>query len=446
MRTLIVALAGFRSLLARSNWDTTIARGLRVGVLILMWSLCGQAGAQTLTTLHSFNGTDGGSPWGDLTVSSDGSTLFGIVSSGGTAGAGEIFSIPASGGPLTTLTSFDGANLNHPYGSLTASGSTLYGMTSVLYNSGAGTIFSAPVNGGAATTLASLNGNGAGSQGSGNGRLTLSPDGSTLYGMTAAGFFVSDGKFMLGDGTIFSVPVGGGPVTTLGTFNGNNGSTPQGSLTLSADGSALYGMTQYGGTNNSGTIFSEPVGGGTPTILFSFDGYHGSYPRGSLTLSADGSTLYGMTGFGGDNDPIYGGGTIFSEPIGGGTPTILYSFDNTHGARPSGSLTLSADGSTLYGMTEYSSVSGTPGGDGTIFSEPVGGGTPTTLFLFDGNHGENPYGDLTRNGSVLYGMTEGGGTYGDGTIFALTVPEPSTFALLAAGLLGYSWRRRKRTA
>ena len=43
-----------------------------------------------------------------------------------------------------------------------------------------------------------------------------------------------------------------------------------------------------------------------------------------------------------------GGGTVFSIPVGGGTPKTLYSFDCTHGDRPEGSLTLS--GSTLYGM------------------------------------------------------------------------------------------------
>ena len=85
-------------------------------------------------------------------------------------------------------------------------------------------------------------------------------------------------------------------------------------------------MTTEGGTNNYGTIFSEPVDGGTPTALYNFDNTHGSYPYGSLTLS--GSTLYGMTCGGGTN----GYGTIFSEPVGGGTPTVLYNFDATHGA------------------------------------------------------------------------------------------------------------------
>ena len=52
---------------------------------------------------------------------------------------------------------------------------------------------------------------------------------------------------------------------------------PYGSLTLS--GSTLYGMTTYGGANNDGTIFSIPVTGGTPTTLLSFNGTDGEAPR-----------------------------------------------------------------------------------------------------------------------------------------------------------------------
>ena len=47
--------------------------------------------------------------------------------------------------------------------------------------------------------------------------------------------------------------------------------------------------------NGDGTIFSIPVTGGTPTTLLSFNGTNGEHPDGNLTLSADGSTLYGMT-------------------------------------------------------------------------------------------------------------------------------------------------------
>ena len=85
------------------------------------------------------------------------------------------------------------------------------------------------------------------------------------------------------------------------------------------------------------------------------------------------------------------------------------------GAGPNAGLILS--GSTLYGTTH----DGGTNNDGTVFSIPVGGGTPTTLFSFDGtNHGTWPgYSSLILNGSTLYGTTLLGGTNSDGTIFAL---------------------------
>jgi uncharacterized repeat protein (TIGR03803 family) len=58
---------------------------------------------------------------------------------------------------------------------------------------------------------------------------------------------------------VFSVPVGGGAVTTLATLNGTNGSVPLADLTLSADGNTLYGTTKQGGANNDGTVFALAV-------------------------------------------------------------------------------------------------------------------------------------------------------------------------------------------
>ena len=218
--------------------------------------------------------------------------------------------------------------------------------------------------------------------------------GSTLYGMTESG-----GTHQ--DGTAFSLAVGGGTPTTLFNFDGTHGQYPIGDLMLS--GSTLYGMAWQGGINGDGTVFSLPAGGGTPTTLYSFDGTYGASPQGSLILS--GSTLYGMTVGGGAN----GDGNVFSIPVGGGTPTNLYSFDGPHGENPCGSLTLSADGSTLYGTTGWGgNMSLNNGfGDGNVFSLPVGGGTPTTLFNCGGILGEHPLGSLTlsADGSTLYGMT-----------------------------------------
>ena len=252
----------------------------------------------TPTALASFNGTDGSIPLGDLTLV--GSNLYGMTADGGIGftgnngtGDGVIFSVPATGGTPTVLASFNGTDGEAPRGDLTLIGSTFYGMT-------LNTIFSIPVTGGTPTVLAY----GVG----GNGSLTLI--GSTFYGMSTYGG-------ANGDGEIFSIPVTGGTPTILATFDGTNGEYPHGSLTLV--GSTLYGTTSFGGNLSlndglgDGTIFSIPVAGGPINTLVTFDGTNGVWPYASLTLI--GSTLYGTTAAGGlgyNGGTGSGAGTVFA--------------------------------------------------------------------------------------------------------------------------------------
>jgi len=367
------------------------------------------------TTLYSFTGTgtDGATPNADLIASNDGTTLYGMTLAGGTSNLGTIFSIPVTGGTPTTLYSFTGVGTDgsQPYGSLTLSvdGSTLYGMTSAGGSNGFGMIFSIPATGGALTTLYSF----AGSASWANGNLLLK--GTTLYGMTVGGGASASGS-------IFSIPVTGGVPTVLHDFTGvgTDGSYPYGSFIISADGNTLYGTACCGGASNKGIVFSVPIGGGVPTTLYSFTGVgaDGAYPQSNLILS--GGNLYGMTEAGG----TAGLGVIFSVPVGGGAATILHSFtgvgsDGSSGGYGYGSLILSGDASTFYGLT-YA------GGDyslGTLFSTPVAGGAVTTLSSFNTHaaDGLNPNSNLTLVGNTLYGGTEAGGLYGNGLIFSIPV-------------------------
>ena len=96
--------------------------------------------------LHSFTGgaSDGANPRGSLTLS--GTTFYGTTSAGGTSNRGTIFSINTDGTGFGLLDSFAGAPAdgNAPYGDLTLSGdaSTLYGMTLIGGTTGGGTVFS----------------------------------------------------------------------------------------------------------------------------------------------------------------------------------------------------------------------------------------------------------------------------------------------------------------
>ncbi|MCX6766874.1 MAG: cadherin domain-containing protein [Candidatus Moranbacteria bacterium] len=251
---------------------------------------------------------------------------------------------------------------------------------------------------------------------------TLSADGNTLYGMTEGG-----GSASLG--IIYSIGLDGSNFTILHSFTGGttDGANPYGSLTLSADGNTLYGMTSNGGSANKGVIFSMATTGGAMTYLHSFTGgtTDGANPRGSLILS--GSTLYGMTNIGSSGGSASNKGVIFSIATTGGTMTYLHSFTGgtTDGAIPYGSLTLSAGGNTLYGMTSAGSSGGSASNVGVIFSMATTGGTMTYLHSFTGGttDGANPRGSLILSGSTLYGMTSSGGSSAakDGIILLQTL-------------------------
>jgi uncharacterized repeat protein (TIGR03803 family) len=99
---------------------------------------------------------------------------------------------------------------------------------------------------------------------------------------------------------------------------------------------------------------------------------------------------------------------------------VLHSFGNgTDGSKPSAGL-IDVQG-TLYGTTR--SGGGSPSctsGCGTVFSVTTGG-TENVLHSFgDGTDGAQPFAGLVDVKGTLYGTTAQGGTYGYGTVFALT--------------------------
>ncbi len=244
---------------------------------------------------------------------------------------------------------------------------------------------------------------------------------------------------------------------TLCSFNSTNGANPQASLTLGTDGN-FYGTTETGGTNQGGTVFRISTNGTLATLYSFTGGIDGANPYAALTLGNDGN-LYGTTETGGTNRS----GTVFRIST-NGTLTSLYLFTGGNdGANPYAALALGSDG-YFYGTT----YSGGTNGYGTVFkisttgaltslysftggNEPVraglvqgsdgyfydttviGGtyrcgtvfristnGTLTSLYSFGGNDGRTPYAGLVqgRDGN-FYGTTSLGGTYGAGTVFKI---------------------------
>jgi uncharacterized repeat protein (TIGR03803 family) len=392
--------------------------------------------------LYSFTGgSDGAYPQGSLIQS--GSILYGMTKTGGNGppfqGDGSVFAFDTVAGSLGVLHVFSGGSTDGavPYGSLLLSNGTLFGMTNLGgANTNAngvrpyGTAFAFDLATQTQLLIHSFSDSpldGASPQGS------FIPSGNVLYAMTPGGG-------VSGLGTIFAIDQSTRTFTLLHSFTGApaDGKFPEGSLIQS--GNLLYGMSQLGGSSNLGAIFSYDFSTNKQTLLHSFTGgiTDGSSPHGSLLLS--GTTLYGMTEFGGQN----GQGAIFSYDLTTGAETVLHSFAGgpDDGANPLGSLIISGD--TLYGMTINGGAS--PHSAGTVFSLDITTGQFTLLHSFDPDQhgGEDPMGDLLISGNTLYGMTNIGGANPYGAIFSITLPEPSSLALLTAGSAILVKRRRAR--
>jgi len=253
--------------------------------------------------------------------------------------------------------------------------------------------------------------------------------------------------------------------TDLFNFDYTDGAATLAVVAQGRDGN-LYGTTFDGGTNhcgayNCGVVF-KITPSGTLKVLYNFDGTHGAYPWGGLTLGTDGN-FYGKTSGGGAN----GYGTIFKITKSGNL-TTLYSFtDGADGAGPYAPPIQGTDGNfygtttngTAYKITSsgtFTPLGSLPGAsyapllqatDGNFYGTTWNGGNSNncnggcgTVFKitpkgkvkivcnFDSTHGGQPrYGGLVQGSDGnFYGTTFFGGDFscadanGCGTVFKLT--------------------------
>jgi uncharacterized repeat protein (TIGR03803 family) len=264
-----------------------------------------------------------------------------------------------------------------------------------------------------------------------------------LYGTADQG---GDGSCSSGCGIVFEVTASG-TEEVLYNFTQSSfdyfpyGAYPWGTLVSDALGN-LYGTTVVGGVNSMGTVFelTPSESGWTETVLYSFCSAQncadGSVLYTGVVRDQQGN-LYGATTYGGARDT----GTVF-EVTPTGTETVLHSFRSLlrpsapslpawlkDGAYPSG-LILDSQGN-LYGTTSAGGASSS----GVAFKlDPSG--TETLLHTFTGppNDGSSPGSSLIMDAQGnLYGTTESGGAYNNGTVFKLTPSGTETVLHSFAG-------------
>ncbi len=392
-------------------------RGWKTACFVTLWAAAAiSLSAQTFTTLHTFDITDGAFPSAALVQGLDGN-FYGTTANGGrelcNVGCGTVFKITPDG-TLTTLHEFVRTDGQNPQGGLVlASNGVLYGTTSS-GSQGLDTFFKI-TPGGTLTTLAQF--------GPGIGAVStlIQANNGNLYGTTQGA---------TNPGTVYGVTLSGN-ITMQHNFcqikNCLDGANPAGSLVQGTNG-FLYGTTEFGGLDTGlcsedgcGTIF-EVGYAGSLSIVHKFAGEtNGQFPQAGLTQASDGN-FYGSSG-GGSNQ---GGGLVFKITPQGAF-SVLYNFcalaDCADGAGSNG-LVQATDGN-FYGTSPSGGSDNCTPRCGTVF-QLTPRGVLTVLHSFDKTDGGYPKAALVQGtDGNFYGVTTGfAGQHLWGTVFKLSTGLP----------------------
>jgi uncharacterized repeat protein (TIGR03803 family) len=422
--------------------------------------------------LHVLTTSEGEQPYAGVIHGSDG-TLYGTTFIGGANHLGSIFRMASDGTGFSVLKSFtinDGLTYINGL-TLDSSATKLFGTTTLGGSGNSGTIYSIGIDGSNFQIIHSFNNAVDGSSPEVI-HLLVGADGA-LYGSTVIGLGAA-----LSGGTVFKVNMDGTFFTILKSFSTSSGlgeNYPQYALTQATDGT-LYGVTQFGGASNLGSLFklkpdgsgygvvhsfsngtSDGFNPGTPPIIGADGFLYGTTVNGGAAnngavyrMKTDGSnfsllhsfrndkregfqvlsklyqagdgTLYGTCNSGGNV-----GGTIYKMNSDGSGFKIIYIFDYTNGAFPEYSGVLQGSDGALYGscvadgVTQY----------GLIYRINVDGTGFQVLHVFGGStDGKSPNGNLIQGAdSFLYGIAESGGTSDIGTIYKMHL-DGSAFQII----------------
>lgn len=439
----------------KNTVDCRLPRPVRnslVRIALLLFLLDGTvlAEAQTFTVLHSFSGTDGTSPaYGSLIRDATGN-LYGTTYQGGVPdgcfgyGCGVAFKLDPAGNEtvLHTFTNSSGDGWQ-PMGTLLKDSlGNLYGAT-VLGGAncgiaGCGTVYKLDVAGNE-TILYSFDFSVFGG-GETNPENIIRDSVGNFYGVAVNG----GATYPNYHGAVFKLDTSFNE-TVFHNFSGPDGSTPYGALIMDSSGN-FYGTAGAGGNlngcsgNGCGVVFKlDPSG--NETVLHSFSGNDGEFPNGGLVMDSAGN-LYGTTVDGGSS----GVGTVYKiDPS--GNFSVLHNFSGqSDGGYPFGALVNDFQGN-FYGTTQLGgSTNDCSGyGCGVVFKIDASG-NESVVHTFAQSEGayslSTPLLDSARN---LYGTTSGGGAFGDGSVFKISLAAPfSTFsdklAITAGPPPGFSFK------
>jgi uncharacterized repeat protein (TIGR03803 family) len=388
---------------------------------------------------------DATGPSSELILASDGN-FYGTTGRGGLGNASTIYRVSPQG-EITTIFKFGATDGEFPSGLTEGPDGALYGTTN-WGGSGPirprGTAFRL-TKAGEFTTLKVFTGpDGVNPAG----RLTLGTDGN-FYGTT----FWTDGEEVDTNRGLYFRMTPQGTMTVLALFDTSNGSNPDSTLVLGADGN-FYGTTARGGPGNVATLYrATPAGMITRMAAFNTSGYsstlaigsdgnfYGKFttdfpsttrvfratPQGVITYSAnlgtdesskaplvegpDGNFYGAISGFGiGESQ-----GCLFKVTPGLAV-TVFKAFAGPDGAAPKGGLTVGPDGD-FYGTTFGNNLPPSPG---TVFKISMAGEL-TQLAFFGPQDGGQPMGKLlTATDGKLYGTTCRGGRWDQGTVYRTT--------------------------
>jgi uncharacterized repeat protein (TIGR03803 family) len=333
-------------------------------------------GIWTQTVLYSFSGPDGATPTASVILDSAGN-VYGTTALGGAFNSGTAFELtPTDRGPWTET-------LLHSFGS----GTDGYQPSEIAFSS-SGDIYGTTQFGGTAS---------AGSD-----------NGGTVYRLTFA-----DGAWT--ETLLYSFP---------GDFLGPNGDLPFGGLAIDHAGN-LYGVTQAGGANGHGTVFTlarAADGSFTERIIHSFHITDGDLPNSTPVFDSAGN-LYGTTHFGGNANlcPSEGCGTIYEltkNSDGSWSEILLRELQNQDGSGAVGPVVFDRDGN-LYAAAQ----AGGAYSWGTILKLTPRTSAPwaeTIVHDFTNNpDGASPSGILVDSSGSIFGTTGAGGSSQLGVIFEI---------------------------